>query len=113
MLFQEASIFTEAARLVLVQVLLQQDDVRLDPISTLYYVAPSCFVILTVPFVFMEVPLMMAEDTLIIPLFLLILSSLTAFGRDAQAQPAATRAFHFLRTSHQARCIHTITSVLQ
>lgn len=87
LLFQLASIFTEAGRLVLVQVLLQQGDVRLDPISSLYYIAPPCFCILVVPFGFAELFPMMADDALSIPFFLLIVSSLAAFGRCKRSPP--------------------------
>eukprot|EP00877_Chromochloris_zofingiensis_P006142 jgi/Chrzof1/1781/Cz10g20260.t1 len=51
---QIASIFTESIRLTLVQILLQAKGVKLNPITTMYHIAPVCFVCLIVPFAFWE-----------------------------------------------------------
>ena len=53
-LFQLSSILSESVRLVLVQILLQSRGLKLNPITTLYYVAPCCFGFLLVPFFSIE-----------------------------------------------------------
>ena len=51
---QVASIFAEAIRLILVQILLQRKGIKLNPVTTMCYVAPSCLVCLVLPFVVVE-----------------------------------------------------------
>ena len=53
-MFQMGAIVAESIRLVLVQLLLQARGLKLNPITTLYYVAPCCFVFLLIPFFFLE-----------------------------------------------------------
>jgi len=60
--FQGGSIVTESFRLVLIQVLLQQRGIKLNPVTTLYYIAPACFAFLLVPWSFLELPKMMGND---------------------------------------------------
>ncbi|KAJ8560238.1 hypothetical protein K7X08_004296 [Anisodus acutangulus] len=48
-LLQLFAVLVEATRLVLIQILLNLRGISLNPISTLYYVAPSCFVFLFIP----------------------------------------------------------------
>lgn len=55
-IFQACSLGTESTRIVLVQVLLQRQGLKLNPLTTLYYVAPACFIFLCVPFAFFELP---------------------------------------------------------
>uniref|UniRef100_A0A7R9Z8N2 Sugar phosphate transporter domain-containing protein n=1 Tax=Chlamydomonas euryale TaxID=1486919 RepID=A0A7R9Z8N2_9CHLO len=55
-IFQCSSIATESTRLVLIQILLQQRGIKLNPITTLYYIAPACFGFLLIPFSFIEAP---------------------------------------------------------
>ncbi|KAK3286727.1 hypothetical protein CYMTET_5732 [Cymbomonas tetramitiformis] len=57
-LMQLASILFESSRLTLVQILLQRRGMKLNPITTLYYIAPACFCFLSVPFVLIELPKM-------------------------------------------------------
>lgn len=78
--YQLASVVTESVRLVLMQLLLQSRGLRLNPITTLYYVAPCCFVALLVPFLFLEAGTLWAEPRLRIPPALLLASALAAFG---------------------------------
>jgi hypothetical protein len=52
--YQMCSIMTESVRLVLVQILLQSRGLKLNPITTLYYVAPCCFGFLLLPFFSLE-----------------------------------------------------------
>ncbi|EFJ40110.1 hypothetical protein VOLCADRAFT_100128 [Volvox carteri f. nagariensis] len=59
-IFQIGSIVTESFRLCLIQLLLQASGIKLNPVTTLYYVAPACFVFLCIPFAFLELPKMLA-----------------------------------------------------
>ncbi|XP_057470669.1 probable sugar phosphate/phosphate translocator At3g17430 isoform X2 [Actinidia eriantha] len=49
-------IFAEALRLVLTQVLLQKKGLTLNPITSLYYIAPCSFMFLCVPWYYLEKP---------------------------------------------------------
>lgn len=57
-LYQVTGIFAEALRLVLTQVLLQKKGLTLNPITSLYYIAPCSFVFLFVPWYLLEMPVM-------------------------------------------------------
>uniref|UniRef100_A0A2P2MMV1 Organic anion transporter n=1 Tax=Rhizophora mucronata TaxID=61149 RepID=A0A2P2MMV1_RHIMU len=52
--YQVTGIFAEALRLVLTQVLLQKKGLTLNPITSLYYIAPCSFVFLFVPWFLLE-----------------------------------------------------------
>jgi hypothetical protein len=80
-LLQVGSIFSEAVRLTLVQLLLQSRGIKLNPVSTLYHIAPCCFVFLSIPFLFVELPKLMAVSSgpSIHP-GLLLFSAAAAFG---------------------------------
>ncbi|XP_073312071.1 probable sugar phosphate/phosphate translocator At3g17430 isoform X1 [Primulina huaijiensis] len=54
--YQVTGIFAEALRLVLTQVLLQKKGLTLNPITSLYYIAPCSFIFLFVPWYFLEQP---------------------------------------------------------
>ncbi|XP_047155725.1 LOW QUALITY PROTEIN: probable sugar phosphate/phosphate translocator At1g48230 [Vigna umbellata] len=56
--YQVTGIFAEALRLVLTQVLLQKKGLTLNPITSLYYIAPCSFVFLFVPWYLLEKPVM-------------------------------------------------------
>eukprot|EP00271_Cylindrocystis_brebissonii_P011638 TRINITY_DN29528_c0_g1_i1.p1 TRINITY_DN29528_c0_g1~~TRINITY_DN29528_c0_g1_i1.p1 ORF type:complete len:331 (-),score=49.22 TRINITY_DN29528_c0_g1_i1:1312-2304(-) len=56
--FQVLGMGGEALRLVLTQVLLQKKGLQLNPITTLYYIAPCSFVFLAVPWAILELPVM-------------------------------------------------------
>ncbi|ESW26456.1 hypothetical protein PHAVU_003G121200 [Phaseolus vulgaris] len=56
--YQVTGIFAEALRLVLTQVLLQKKGLSLNPITSLYYIAPCSFVFLFVPWYLLEKPVM-------------------------------------------------------
>ena len=55
MLFM-GSIVCEAVRIVSIQLLLTSADIKLNSVTTLYYVSPACFVFLLAPFAFIEAP---------------------------------------------------------
>jgi len=54
--YQVTGIVAEALRLVLTQVLLQKKGLTLNPITSLYYIAPCSFMFLFVPWYFLEKP---------------------------------------------------------
>ncbi|KAK9282083.1 hypothetical protein L1049_004995 [Liquidambar formosana] len=54
--YQVIGMFAEALRLVLTQVLLQNKGLTLNPITSLYYIAPCSFMFLFVPWYFLEKP---------------------------------------------------------
>ncbi|KAK9288463.1 hypothetical protein L1049_016920 [Liquidambar formosana] len=54
--YQVTGIFAEALRLVLTQVLLQKKGLTLNPVTSLYYIAPCSFVFLFVPWFLLEKP---------------------------------------------------------
>ncbi|KAK7821486.1 probable sugar phosphate/phosphate translocator At3g17430 [Quercus suber] len=56
--YQVMGMFGEALRLVLTQVLLQKKGLTLNPITSLYYIAPCSFVFLFIPWYFLEKPVM-------------------------------------------------------
>ncbi|KDP28002.1 hypothetical protein JCGZ_19082 [Jatropha curcas] len=56
--YQVTGIFAEALRLVLTQVLLQKKGLTLNPVTSLYYIAPCSFVFLFVPWFLLEKPKM-------------------------------------------------------
>ena len=49
-LLQLASVATESTRLMLIQILLQRRGLSLNPVTTMYYIAPASFVFLSIPF---------------------------------------------------------------
>ncbi|XP_065866199.1 probable sugar phosphate/phosphate translocator At1g48230 [Euphorbia lathyris] len=55
-LYQVTGIVAEALRLVLTQVLLQKKGLSLNPVTSLYYIAPCSFVFLFVPWYLLEKP---------------------------------------------------------
>ncbi|KAL5698022.1 hypothetical protein ACHQM5_029111 [Ranunculus cassubicifolius] len=48
----------EATRLVMIQILLTSKGVTLNPITSLYYVAPCCLVFLFIPWLYVEMPIL-------------------------------------------------------
>ncbi|EFN56048.1 hypothetical protein CHLNCDRAFT_145497 [Chlorella variabilis] len=78
--FQLASIFSESVRLVLVQILLQSRGLKLNPVTTLYYVAPCCFCFLLIPFTLLEATKLSSDPNLDINPFLFITNAMAAFG---------------------------------
>jgi hypothetical protein len=61
-LFQLGSICTESNRIVLVQILLQSKGVKLNPITSMYYILPCCFAFLIIPWVAIEYPRLSAAS---------------------------------------------------
>lgn len=61
-LYQVTGIVAESLRLVLTQVLLQKKGLTLNPITSLYYIAPCSFVFLFVPWYLLEKPEMQVSQ---------------------------------------------------
>ncbi|GER53338.1 nucleotide-sugar transporter family protein [Striga asiatica] len=57
-LLQLGAVVFEATRLVLIQILLTSKGISLNPITSLYYVAPSCLAFLLVPWLLVEYPVL-------------------------------------------------------
>uniref|UniRef100_A0A5B6YVW9 Sugar phosphate transporter domain-containing protein n=2 Tax=Davidia involucrata TaxID=16924 RepID=A0A5B6YVW9_DAVIN len=60
-ILQLAAVAFEATRLVMIQILLTSKGITLNPITSLYYVAPCCLIFLFVPWIIVEYPLL--KDT--------------------------------------------------
>ncbi len=81
-LFQLGSIVSESVRLVLVQILLQSRGLKLNPITTLYYVAPCCLAFLLVPFFGLEFHRLTAADGIALTPMNLLGNAAAAFGES-------------------------------
>uniref|UniRef100_A0A5B6ZSZ8 Putative Nucleotide-sugar transporter family protein n=1 Tax=Davidia involucrata TaxID=16924 RepID=A0A5B6ZSZ8_DAVIN len=57
-ILQLGAVAFEATRLVMIQILLTSKGITLNPITSLYYVAPCCLVFLFVPWIFVEFPVL-------------------------------------------------------
>jgi drug/metabolite transporter (DMT)-like permease len=55
-MLQLGAVAFEAIRLVLIQILLTSKGISLNPITSLYYVAPCCFAFLSIPWILIEYP---------------------------------------------------------
>ena len=53
---QLVAILVETCRIILVQIILGKANLKLNSMTTLYYVSPACFVFLLIPFAFLELP---------------------------------------------------------
>ncbi|QCE16236.1 probable sugar phosphate/phosphate translocator At5g25400 isoform X2 [Vigna unguiculata] len=62
-LLQMGAVAFEATRLVMIQILLTSKGISLNPITSLYYVAPCCLVFLSVPWIFVEYPVLRDTST--------------------------------------------------
>ncbi|VAH08723.1 unnamed protein product [Triticum turgidum subsp. durum] len=75
-----AAVAFEATRLVLIQILLTSKGISLNPITSLYYVAPCCLCFLLVPWIFVELPRLRAVGTFQPDFFIFGTNSLCAFA---------------------------------
>lgn len=78
-MLQLGSIASESIRLVLVQILLQSRGLKLNPITTLYYVSPCCFMFLLVPFFGLEWLKISNDPDVVINPFYMMTNALAAF----------------------------------
>ncbi|KAI3421359.1 uncharacterized protein J3R85_012392 [Psidium guajava] len=77
---QLGAVAFEATRLVLIQILLTSAGIKLNPITSLYYVAPCCFVFLTLPWAVMEMPRLIRTSTFHFDFLVFGTNSLCAFA---------------------------------
>lgn len=70
----------EATRLVLIQILLNAKGISLNPITSLYYVAPCCFVFLCVPWIVVELPVLRQTSSFHFDFVIFGTNSLCAFA---------------------------------
>lgn len=70
----------EATRLVLIQILLNSKGIKLNPITSLYYIAPCCLVFLSFPWFVMEYPLLRDKASLSFDFWVFGSNSLCAFA---------------------------------
>ncbi|KAH7434713.1 hypothetical protein KP509_06G031700 [Ceratopteris richardii] len=62
-ILQLGAVAFEATRLVLIQILLTSKGISLNPITSLYYVAPCCFLFLSIPWTIVEYPTLRATSS--------------------------------------------------
>lgn len=77
---QLGAVAFEATRLVLIQILLTSKGITLNPITSLYYVAPCCFVFLSVPWIIVEFPLLRDTSSFHFDYLIFGTNSLCAFA---------------------------------
>lgn len=76
---QLAALAFEAARLTLVQILMNSKGLQMNPLQSLYYVSPACLISLLVPFILVEAPVLFVSVPVIYPSVLLA-NALAAFA---------------------------------
>lgn len=79
-ILQMASVATESTRLTLVQILLQRRGIKLNPITTLYLIAPCCFAFLCIPFAFIELPKILNDETVKLSPLIFLTNASAAFA---------------------------------
>ncbi|CAH9068570.1 unnamed protein product [Cuscuta europaea] len=79
-ILQLGAVAFEATRLVMIQILLTSKGITLNPITSLYYVAPCCLVFLFVPWVFVEYPLLRENSSFHLDYVIFGTNSLCAFA---------------------------------
>ncbi|CAI9782488.1 unnamed protein product [Fraxinus pennsylvanica] len=79
-MLQLGAVAFEATRLVMIQILLTSKGITLNPITSLYYVAPCCLIFLFVPWVFVEYPLLTETSSFHFDYLIFGTNSLCAFA---------------------------------
>ncbi|OWM65910.1 probable sugar phosphate/phosphate translocator At2g25520 [Punica granatum] len=79
-LLQLGAVAFEATRLVLIQILLTSMGIKLNPITSLYYVAPCCLVFLSIPWAIMEFPILRQTSSFHFDFFIFGTNALCAFA---------------------------------
>lgn len=77
---QLGAVAFEATRLVLIQILLTSKGISLNPITSLYYVAPCCLLFLLVPWIFVELPILQKNSSFHLDFVIFGTNSLCAFA---------------------------------
>jgi hypothetical protein len=78
-LYQVSGVSFEATRLVMIQMILNSPDFKMDPLVSLYYYAPVCAVINSVWSIFTELPSFSMEAIYSVGIVTLIANALVAF----------------------------------
>lgn len=79
-ILQLGAVAFEATRLVMIQILLTSKGITLNPITSLYYVAPCCLVFLVVPWIFVELPILRETSSFHFDFVIFGTNSLCAFA---------------------------------
>ncbi|CAN8229693.1 unnamed protein product [Cochlearia groenlandica] len=79
-ILQLGAVAFEATRLVLIQILLTSKGINLNPITSLYYVAPCCLVFLFFPWIFVELPILKEKSSFHFDFAIFGTNSLCAFA---------------------------------
>ncbi|KAJ3681058.1 hypothetical protein LUZ60_015547 [Juncus effusus] len=79
-MLQLAAVGSEATRLVLIQILLTSKGIKLNPITSLYYVAPCCLAFLALPWFVVELPKLRSAPSFQPDLLTFGVNSLCAFA---------------------------------
>ncbi|KAF3948986.1 hypothetical protein ACB098_01G307200 [Castanea mollissima] len=79
-MLQLLAVAFEATRLVMIQILLNSRGINLNPITSLYYVAPCCLVFLCFPWLVMEYPLLRDTSSFHLDFVIFGTNSLCAFA---------------------------------
>ncbi|KAK4604379.1 hypothetical protein RGQ29_012760 [Quercus rubra] len=79
-MLQLLAVAFEATRLVMIQILLNSRGISLNPITSLYYVAPCCLVFLCFPWLIMEYPLLRDTSSFHLDFVIFGTNSLCAFA---------------------------------
>ncbi|KAF8370227.1 hypothetical protein HHK36_031732 [Tetracentron sinense] len=79
-ILQLSAVAFEATRLVLIQILLTSKGITLNPITSLYYVAPCCLVFLFVPWMIVEFPMLKQTSSFHFDYVIFGTNSLCAFA---------------------------------
>ncbi|GMI83868.1 hypothetical protein like AT5G25400 [Hibiscus trionum] len=77
---QLGAVAFEATRLVMIQILLTSKGITLNPITSLYYVAPCCLVFLLVPWIYVEFPVLKETSEFHFDFLIFGTNSLCAFA---------------------------------
>ncbi|KFK29848.1 hypothetical protein AALP_AA7G186600 [Arabis alpina] len=79
-MLQLGAVGFEATRLVLIQILLTSKGINLNPITSLYYVAPCCLAFLFLPWIFVELPVLKESSSFHFDFVVFGTNSLCAFA---------------------------------
>jgi drug/metabolite transporter (DMT)-like permease len=79
-ILQLGAVAFEATRLVMIQILLNSKGISLNPITSLYYVAPCCLVFLSVPWILVEYPILKETSSFHFDFVIFGTNSLCAFA---------------------------------
>lgn len=77
---QLGAVAVEATRLVMIQILLAAKGIKLNPITSLYYVSPCCFVFLSVPWLIVEFPVLRETSSFHFDYWIFGTNSICAFA---------------------------------